>query len=127
MEEKKKKQTIGNGGIVNILTVAASPHINNPSDLVEILCLIIVYEKSNTLAPMTHCKVLPVQLLFHTFFQSWGPNKALGLKCLLRARSQIPVSGLTGRARGGWLSASGAGFSRQNLRIKYIPCVGINL
>ena len=64
----EEKKTIGNGGIVNILTVAASPHINNPSDLVEILCLIIVYEKSNTLAPMTHCKVLPVQLLFHTFF-----------------------------------------------------------
>ena len=64
--EEKKKQL---GSIVNILTVAASPHINNASDLVEIPCLIIVFEKSNTLAPMTRCKVLPVQLLFHTFFR----------------------------------------------------------
>ena len=45
----------------------------------------------------------------------------------LRARSQIPVLGLTGRAHGCQAAASGAGFSGQNLGIKYIPCVGTHL
>ena len=35
--------------------------------------------------------------------------------------------GLTGQARGGRLAAPAVGFSRQNLRIKYIPYVGTNL
>ena len=45
----------------------------------------------------------------------------------LRARYQIPVLGLTGLALGKWVVAPGVGFSTQNLRIKYIPCVGTHL
>ena len=45
----------------------------------------------------------------------------------LRARSQIPVYGLTGRGIAAWSAAPGAGFCGQNLGIKYIPCVGIHL
>ena len=43
---------------------------------------------------------------------------------LLRARSQIPVLGLTGQARGGREAAPGVGFSGQNLRLKCISSVG---
>ena len=39
----------------------------------------------------------------------------------LRARSQIPVYGLTGRSLGSQSAALGAGFCGQNLGIKYIP------
>ena len=42
----------------------------------------------------------------------------------VRASSQIPVLGLTGRVRGGRAMEPGMGFSGQNLRIKFIPCVG---
>ena len=45
----------------------------------------------------------------------------------LRAHSQIPVYGLTGRALGGRLAVLGAGFCGQNLGIKCIPCVGTHL
>ena len=46
---------------------------------------------------------------------------------VVRARSQILVYGLTGRALGGRSAAPGAGFCGQNLGIKYIPCVGTHL
>ena len=46
---------------------------------------------------------------------------------MVRARSQIPVLGLTGRANGSRTVVTGSGFSGQNLRIKYIPCVGTQL
>ena len=46
---------------------------------------------------------------------------------MLGARSQIPVYGLTGWALGGRLAVLGAGFCRQNLGIKCIPCVGTHL
>ena len=46
---------------------------------------------------------------------------------LIRARSQIPVLSLTGWAQGGRTAVPGGGFSGQNLRIKYIPCVGTHL
>ena len=45
----------------------------------------------------------------------------------LKARSQNPVLGLIGRARGERVVAPGAGFSMQNLRLKYIPCVDTHL
>ena len=45
----------------------------------------------------------------------------------LRPRSQILVFGLTGRARSSLLAAPGGGFSRQNLRIKYILYIGTHL
>ena len=44
----------------------------------------------------------------------------------VRARSQIPVYGLTGRGLGSRLAMPGAGFCGQNLGIKYIPCVCIS-
>ena len=40
---------------------------------------------------------------------------------------QIPVFGVTGPACGGRVASPVAGFSGQNLRIKYIPCVGTHL
>ena len=45
----------------------------------------------------------------------------------LPASSQILVSGLTWRVRGGRAAAPSTGFSGQNVRIKYILCVGTHL
>ena len=49
------------------------------------------------------------------------------LLSILTARSQISVLGLTVRDGSGRAAAPGAGFSGQNLSIKYIPCVGTHL
>ena len=45
----------------------------------------------------------------------------------LRARSQILELGLTGRACGSLVAAPGVGFRGQNLKIKYISCIGTHL
>ena len=47
----------------------------------------------------------------HWGMGAWGSNQML-------------VLSLTGRAHGDGAAAPGVGFSGQNLRIKYIPCVG---
>ena len=44
-----------------------------------------------------------------------------------RTRSQISVLSLTEQARDGQEAAPGTGFSGQNLRIKYIPCIYTHL
>ena len=44
---------------------------------------------------------------------------------IIRARSQIPVHGLTGRALGDRSAAPGAGLWWKNLGIKCFPCVPI--
>ena len=69
-----------------------------------------------------------VSRLFSTDFFSKMTNfkeKNREIKVLIRARSQIPVYGLTGRGLGG--RAPGAEFCRQNLGIKYIPCIDTHL
>ena len=52
---------------------------------------------------------------------------SLNASTSFRARSQIPVYGLTRRGLGGRSASPGAGYCWQNLEIKYIPCVGTHL
>ena len=56
-----------------------------------------------------------------------SPLRESASGCVLHIKRSERIVRLGAAWAGGWLAASGAGFCRQNLGIKYIPCVGTHL
>ena len=95
-------------------------------EIIRLLCLASWRASQTSRLPFCNELILD-SIKSYARFIVHGLSPLLPIHATFRALSQITVLGLTGCTCGIQVAVPGMGFRGQNIRIKYIPCVGTHL